>query len=110
MPDKTWKAVERRVAAYFGTLRNRLSGGSNRKDTTRSDSKHEFLFIETKHRQKHTTWTLWRETKELAKKEDKTPVVCLAEKGKKGFLVVCHSSDLPVVAACRERAKREGVE
>lgn len=92
MADRTWKSVERKIAAYFGTERTPLSGGNGKQ--TRSDTLHEDLFIEAKYRKKHSAVTLWDETKKLAAKEGKTPVVCLCEKGRPGFWIVCHSDDL----------------
>lgn len=104
--SKTWKNVERRIARFFGAERNPLSGGNA--GHSRSDSLHELLFIEAKHRVSHSAVQLWRKTKELAAKEDKIPVVCLAEKNKTGFWVVCHSDDLQAVANQRhETAKLE---
>jgi hypothetical protein len=87
----TWKAAERRIATFFGTTRTPLSGGNGKQ--TRSDSLHRGLFLEAKLRVKHGAITLWRETKVLADKENKIPVICLNEKGKEGFWIMCHSSD-----------------
>lgn len=92
MADKTWKQAERRIAAYFGTERTPLSGGNGKQ--TRSDTLHETLFIEAKHRKKHSAVSLWDDTKKLALKEKKTPVVCLCEKGRPGFWIVVWSEDL----------------
>lgn len=92
MADKTWKAAERRIASYFGTERTTLSGGNGKQ--TRSDTLHEALFIEVKHRKKHSAVSLWDETKKLADKEKKTPVVCLCEKNRPGFWIMVHSDDL----------------
>lgn len=108
MADKAWKALERRIAEFFGTVRNSLSGGNSK--MTRSDTLHERLFIEAKHRVKHSAVTLWRDTKELADKENKIPVVCLSEKNKKGFWIVCHSSDLTAIANQRLNVKCSGCE
>jgi hypothetical protein len=93
-PTKTWKAAERKVAASFGTLRQRLSGSSGRDDESRSDTKHPRLFIEVKYRAVHTTRTLFDATKALADKERKLPVVALVDKGRPGFLLCVHSDDL----------------
>ncbi len=90
----TWKAVERRVAAFFGCKRQRCSGSSGRPDETCSDSTHAILYIETKLRESHATRTLHDETKVLARKEGKVPVLCLADKNRPGFLVVVHCDDL----------------
>lgn len=93
MPDKTWKAFERRVARFFGTERNSLSGGNSK--VTRSDSLHPSLFIESKQRKRFAVIRLWDATKRLADRERKTPVVCLSEKGRPGFWVLMHRDDLP---------------
>ena len=106
MASKTWKSIERKIAAYFGSVRTPLSGGSSRH--TRSDSLHDLLFIETKYRVSHSAVTLWRSTKEMADVENKIPVVCLSEKGKQGFWIVCHSSDLTSIANQRVLATKRG--
>ncbi|SIO37670.1 hypothetical protein SAMN05444166_4208 [Singulisphaera sp. GP187] len=98
-PTKTWKAIERRVAARFGSLRQRLSGSSGRADETASDTKHPKLFIEIKYREKHAIFTLYDATVKLAKAEGKIPLVCIAEKGKKGFLLCLHVDDLATINA-----------
>jgi len=92
MTDKTWKANERKVASFFNTTRTPLSGGNGKQ--TRSDTLHSSLFVECKYRIRHAVISLWKSTKELADKEDKIPIVCLCEKGKEGFWILCHSDDL----------------
>ena len=92
MSDKTWKARERQVAEFFNCERTPLSGGNGKQ--TRSDTLHPILFIEHKHRQRHAVASLLEETRELAKREGKVPVVTLSEHGKAGFLVVFHCDDL----------------
>lgn len=99
---KTWKSVERKIATYFGTRRTPLSGGNS--GHTRSDTLHPRLFVETKYRKVFSVLNLWREVKILAKKENKTPVVCLSEKGKPGFWLLIHSSNLLDIA--KERAEK----
>jgi len=94
--NKHWKNIEKKVALFFGSERTPLSGGNSKH--TRSDSLHKQLFIETKYRVKHSVITLYDQVKELAKKEKKTPVICLAQKGKEGFWIVVHSKDLKEVA------------
>lgn len=95
----TWKAAERRVAALFGTLRQRLSGSSGRADETAADTKHPILFIEVKYREKHTVRTLFDATAKLARKEGKAPLVALVDKCKPGFLLCLHIDDLSLIAA-----------
>ena len=106
MADKTWKAFERRVARFFGTERNALSGGNSK--LTRSDSLHPKLFVEAKQRKRFAVVRLWDATKRLADREQKTPVVCLSEKGRPGFWILVHSDDLKTltrgVPACRAPA------
>lgn len=95
----TWKAAERRVAALFGTLRQRLSGSSGRADETAADTKHPRLFIEVKYRESHAVRTLFDATLAHARKEGKLPVVALVDKRKPGFLLCLHIDDLAAVAA-----------
>jgi hypothetical protein len=91
MADKAWKAFERRVADFFHTERNALSGGNSK--LTRSDTLHPDLFIECKQRKRFAAIRLWDETKCLAARENKTPVVCLSEKGRPGFWILIHNDD-----------------
>ena len=86
MTDKAWKQVERKVAKSLDTERTPLSGGNSKQ--TRSDTLDERLFVEVKHRKHFSVLLLYRKTAELAKKENKTPVLCLKEKGKRGELAV----------------------
>lgn len=93
MPTKTWKDVERRIAGWFGAKgRTPLSGGNS--GHTRSDTLHDSLFIEVKHRKGGSIFTLYRKVKDLAKKENKIPLIVLHETNKKDYLVVCEISDL----------------
>lgn len=98
MPDKSWKAVERRVASFFACRRVPGSGALWREYETRSDSDHPRLYVETKHRARFSVLTLWREVSEKARREGKRPVCALAEKHRRGFWVLVHSSDLRAVA------------
>lgn len=95
----SWKRRERRAARLFGAERQPCSGSSGRPDQTRSDSTSERLFIETKLRASSAVRTLWEKTAEFAKRECKTPVLVLYDKGKQGGLVICHERDLATVAA-----------
>jgi hypothetical protein len=105
MADKLWKAIERKVAKFFGTLRTPLSGSHSAH--TRSDTLHDILYIETKLRERHTAVSLWQQTNNKAKKENKIPCVVLAEKGKTGFWLVVHSSDLVAVANQRRKIRKD---
>jgi len=103
MPKKTWKDRERKTARWFGSERNPLSGGNSRH--SRSDSLHEFLFIEHKHRKTNPTIHLWDKCKEMANKESKIPVVTLSVHGRPGFWVLCKEEDLIEVAEQRKNTK-----
>ncbi len=91
MADKCWKAFERRVARFFKTERNALSGGNSK--LTRSDTLHPTLFIECKQRERFAAIRTWDEAKKLATPEKKTPVVCLSERNRPGFWILVHSDD-----------------
>lgn len=89
MSDKPWKKFEREVATFFGGKRCPVLG-----DDTKADVTHETLYPECKYRKKQAAWSLWETVKVRARAEEKTPVVCLKEAGKRGFLIVVHSDDL----------------
>jgi len=88
----SWKVLERRIARVFKSERTPLSGGNGK--ITRSDTLSKDFFIEIKQRKKFSLWTLWKEVEKQARVENKTPVIGLQEKYKKGFLVVIHSDYL----------------
>jgi hypothetical protein len=105
----TWKARERQIAADFGARRTPLSGGNS--GHTRSDSLHETLYIEAKGRKSHAAIKLYDDTKELARREGKTPVVALWQPGRHGYLLVVDPRDVSVVAAALEAGSvGEGLE
>ena len=79
------------MATFFHGQRNPLSGRNSKH--TAADVIHDRLFIECKLRKKHTVVTLWDETKALADKEGKTPVVVLCEKNPPRFWIMVHSLD-----------------
>jgi hypothetical protein len=95
MPSKTWKSRELKVAKFFNTQRNPLSGGNSKH--TRSDTLHNELYVECKHRQKHAIYQLWKDTAAKAKTEDKTPICAISQHGEKGFLIVVHCDDFEKV-------------
>jgi hypothetical protein len=84
--DKSWKGVERKVAHSLDTERTPLSGGNSKH--TRSDTLHEKLYIEVKHRKHFSLLSLYRQTLGMARKEHKIPILCLKEKGEHGELAV----------------------
>ncbi len=97
--SRTWKKAEARVAALIGARRQVLSGSSGRDDRSQSDSTHPRIFVEAKYRQRHAVRSLFDETKAKARKEGKTPVVALIDKGRPGCLICVHSDDLAHLVA-----------
>jgi len=92
MHRNTWKQGERRIAKLFGTFRTPLSGINSRH--TASDTLHEKLFIEVKHRKKIPGDTLWKETMELAKKENKIPLIVFIKKNSSEPVLLCKLKDI----------------
>ncbi len=86
MPDKAWKAFERRIAKSLGTVRTPLSGGASRH--TQSDTLHPDLYVECRHR-KHLaaqSWFVHAASKAIL--EDKIPVLALHRAYSKSALAV----------------------
>jgi hypothetical protein len=105
---RTWQRAESRAAGLFGAHRNVLSGSAGRDDRTGSDSTHPTLYVESKLRGRHAVRTLFDLVKAAARREGKTPVLCLADKGRPGFLVCVHSDDLAALARAVLDAIGEG--
>lgn len=97
MPEPSWKRAERDVAEAFGAERTPLSGGASRH--TRADVLHDALFIEVKYRKRHAVVALWDETKALADREKKIPVVVLKERGRPGFWLLVKAENLLGIAS-----------
>lgn len=97
MPDKTWKSRERMGARFFGAERNPSSGIMS--GHTHSDSLHEVLYIEQKSTKKSSIHTLHKNAKAKADGEGKVPVILHHPVGCRGFYVIVHSSNMPVVVS-----------
>lgn len=82
----TWKGLERKISKSLGTERTPLSGGNSKQ--TRSDTLSNDYFVEIKYRASFSTMVLYRKTCELARHENKTPVLCLKEKRQRGEVAV----------------------
>jgi hypothetical protein len=65
------------------------------------------LHIHQVERKKIASINLWKETKDLAIKENKTPLVALQEKNRPGFWILAHANDLHTLA---NEVRKEGVE
>lgn len=102
---RTWQKAEGRAAEIFGARRQPGSGSGGRDDQTSSDSTHPTLYLETKLRAKHQARTLHDTVKVKAKKENKIPVLMLADKAREGFLVCVHSSDMAAFVAAYHSSK-----
>ena len=86
MPDKAWKAFERRIAATLGTVRTPLSGSGSRHTT--GDTLHPHLYVECKLRKRLAVRNLFFLTQTTARLEDKIPVLALHQRGMRGTLAV----------------------
>lgn len=97
MPRRStaWKAAERRVAGFFGTMRRPLSGAWG--PGGRDDIIHSHLFVECKHYSKSAVMSLFQKTREKAIVEGKIPLLALSQyqgRGQNaGFLICFHSSN-----------------
>ena len=83
---KSWKKLEQKVARMRETERTPLSGGNSRQ--TRSDTLDDTFYIECKLRKEPAIWNLYGQVEELAKKENKIPVLVIKKKGKHGELFI----------------------
>jgi len=106
---RTWQKSEGRFAAKFNAKRNVGSGSMGRDDKTSSDSTHATLYLECKLAKRFAVVTLWDDAAKKAKKEGKTPVICLAVKNRPGGWIACHIDDLPAVAAEYAAARYEQI-
>lgn len=94
MADKRWKQFERRVAEFFGTVRNPLSGANSRH--TASDSLSDLFFIESKTRTKFAHHAIISDTRRLAKKEGKIPVLATQKYCEKTFYLTIDKQDTEI--------------
>ena len=85
-PNTLWKDFERRTAKSLGTVRTPLSGSASR--MTASDTLHQHLFVECKHRRVIALVGLFARTSARAARESKVPVLCLHQLDQRGALAV----------------------
>ena len=86
MPDRAWKAFERRIAKSLGTVRTPLSGGASRHTT--SDTLHPDLYVECRYRALSAIHKWWFVVWQSALKEYKEPVMALHVKSSARDLAV----------------------
>jgi len=89
---KSWKKLEQKIARMHNTERTPLSGGNSRQ--TRSDTLDDTFFIECKLRKDPAIWNLYEQVEDLAKKENKIPVLVIKKKGKHGELFIVNDKYL----------------
>ncbi len=96
MTDKPWKKDEREIAARFGTTRTPLSGGNGKQ--TRSDTLSPDFFIEIKRRKSFPFRKLFLSVREMARKENKVPLMVIHENGTAidNSIVILRLGDLPL--------------
>lgn len=92
----TWKQAESNVAKFHNPVDGRRTplSGINSGHSHADCLGIEGIFIEVKYRASFALWGLYEETKRLARKECKVPVVAIREKNKKGFIDLVHSDYL----------------
>ena len=91
MADKSWKALERRVAKMLNTQRTPLSGGNSK--MTQSDTLSDKYYVEIKYRKKIPFLKVFNDTVEKARKEGKKPIVVFHEAGTKRNIVMLDLND-----------------
>mgnify|MGYP003136237106 CR=1 FL=1 len=64
--------------------------------------RHPKIKIQKVEKNKHSVISLWDKTNEMAKAENKTTVLALCQKHRKGFWIVCHEDDLEKVIKARK--------
>jgi hypothetical protein len=89
---KSWKKLEQKVARLRGAERTPLSDGNSKQ--TRSDTLDNTFFIECKLRKDPAIWNMYEQVEELAKKENKIPILVIKKKGKHGELFIVNDKYL----------------
>ena len=83
MPDKAWKAEERKVAKAFGASRALMKGTGEK-----SDIDHPLFCVDVKLRKRWSIDKWFDELRAYASKADKIPILTLRKPGSKKRLVV----------------------
>ena len=100
MGDTNWKRFERTVAKFFGVTRK---GPMQERDA--NDIRHPHMHVQCKHSKRHAVINIWDKAKAKTVNNGKIPVVALGVKGRPGFWLLCHSSDLTAIANQRKETK-----
>lgn len=107
MSDKTWKAIERRVADYFGGVRVPVTG---RQRGSAPDIQHDFFSFEVKHRKTLPEWLFDAINQaEESRTNGQVPLVVLHQKGQTigESLSVLRTSDILALYREIETLKNE---
>ncbi|MEW5760540.1 MAG: hypothetical protein AB1779_07225 [Candidatus Thermoplasmatota archaeon] len=99
MPDKVWKAMERRVAKKLGGKRVPCSGIGQIK----GDVFHSFFEVECKYRRKFALKKWFDDLRSRAKESGKIPILVVKMKGQHSEFVVL---DLKYFVSIFEESKR----
>ena len=83
MPDKAWKAEERKVAKEFGTTRALMKGTSEK-----SDVEHALFCVDVKLRKRWDVESWFNVLRTYAKSQDKVPILTLRKPGGKHRIAV----------------------
>jgi hypothetical protein len=87
----TWKQLERRIAATFGTERTPLSGSNSK--MTASDTLSDRYFIEVKLRADIPFYSTFLKAQQQAKREGKLPIVVFHKKASMQNIVMLELKD-----------------
>ena len=74
-----------------------------------NDLDHPQLHCQCKHSKRHAVIGVWDAAKKQTEKSGKIPVVALGVKGRPGFWLLVHSSDLGAISKQRDDAKLEEI-
>jgi hypothetical protein len=101
-PTKTWKKREMQIARDFGAQRQIGSGSLGRADRSCSDSTHERLYIEAKHRKTCAAVTWWDNAHLGDEMHPEFPAIALHSVNDGLYVFLVHSSGLWSMAAAKE--------
>jgi hypothetical protein len=106
VPDKSWKAAERKVAGNLGGKRNPLSGRAG--GHTSGDVIHPAFYVEVKQRKRFAVLAVMRDTEVKAKREGKEPLLVLHEaRARRRYYVLPEALLLELVRCWQSTGERQ---
>lgn len=93
----TWKIMENEVAKKFGTRRS-SSSLQGRMGSTKSDTCHNTLYIECKHRRRISCVSEFRNIERMAKNEHKLPLLVFKCSKLSNYMALCRLKDMKKIA------------